>query len=112
MSRTLWRLKREGGISLETPQRERASSRVEWRISWFSSSCGSKLGVPLEVRWELQGLALVAGGKSSLHVNCEGSLGIPLQLVPGPRSSTGAETGTSGFLSSADMDLRVPMEFQ
>ena len=31
--------------------------------------------------------------------------------MPGPKSSSGAEAGTSGFLSSADMDLRVPMEF-
>ena len=32
--------------------------------------------------------------------------------VPGPRSSSGAEAGISGILSSADMDLRHPMEFQ
>ena len=30
--------------------------------------------------------------------------------MPGLKSSSGAEAGTSGFLSSADMDLRVPME--
>ena len=29
-----------------------------------------------------------------------------------PKSSSGAKAATSGFLSSADMDLRVPMEFQ
>ena len=39
-------------------------------------------------------------------------LGIPLQSVPVHRSSSGVEAGTSGLLSSADMDLRVPMEFQ
>ena len=32
--------------------------------------------------------------------------------VPGPRSSSGAEAATSSFLSSADMDLKDPMEFQ
>ena len=42
----------------------------------------------------------------------KGPLGIPLQLLLGPRSSSGDETGTSGFLSSAEMDLGVPMEFQ
>ena len=45
----LSRLKSEGGISLETLQRKKASSRVEGRISWFFSSCGKKLGVPLEL---------------------------------------------------------------
>ena len=46
-----------------------------------------------QVRLELpggpKGLALVASGKASLHVSCEGPLGIPLQLVPGPKSSSG-----------------------
>ena len=41
----------------------------------------------------------------------KGPLGIPLQLLPGPRSSSGDETGTSGFLSSANMELRVPLAF-
>ena len=35
VSRTLLRLKREDGISLEMPQWIRASSHVEVRISWF-----------------------------------------------------------------------------
>ena len=100
------------GISLKTPPRKRASTRVEGRISWFFSSCGRKRGVPLKLRQEPQGPAQVASGKSSLHASCEGPLGIPLQLVPDPRSSIGSEAGTSGLLSSADMDLGVPMEFQ
>ena len=108
---TLSRLKRQGGISLKMPQRKRASSRLERRISWFFSSCGRKLGVPLELRREPQGPALVALGKSSLHASCEGFLGIPLQSVPRPRSSSGADSETSGFHSIADVDLCVPMEF-
>ena len=36
MSSTLSRLKREGGISLETLQQKGASSHVEGRISWVS----------------------------------------------------------------------------
>ena len=48
----------------------------------------------------------MASGKSSLHASCEGPLRIPLQSVPGPRSSSGAEARTSGFLSSYDRDLR------
>ena len=38
-----------------------------------------------------------------------GPLGIPLQSLPGPRSSSGVKAGTSEFLSRADMDLRVPL---
>ena len=42
----------------------------------------------------------------------EGPLGIPLQSLPGLRSSSGVEAGTSGFLSRADMDLGVPHGIQ
>ena len=108
----LSRLKREGRISLETPQWKRASSRFEGRISWFFSSCGRKLGVPLELRWGPQGPARIALGQSSLHACYEETLGTSLQSVLDPRSSPGDEDRTSGFHSSADMDLSVPMEFQ
>ena len=36
-----------------------------------------------------------------------GPLGIPLPSMPGLKSLCGAGAGTSGFLSSADMDLGV-----
>ena len=97
---------------LERPQRRRTSSRIEGRNSWFSSSCGRKLGVPLDLRRGPQGPACGASGRSSLHASSKQPLGIPLHLVMGPRSSSGVDTKTSGFLSSADMDLRVPIEFQ
>ena len=96
---------------LKRPQR-RASSRVEGRNSWFSSSWDRKLGVPLELRRGPQGPARVASGKSSLHSSSEGPLRIPLHSVRGPRFSSGVYTRTSGFLSSADMDLGVPTEFE
>ena len=96
MSRNLLRLKKEGGVSLETPQRKRASSYIEGRISWFFCSCGKKLGVPLELQWVPQGPTRVASGKSSLHASCKGSLRIPLQSVPDPRSSSGAEEQPQG----------------
>ena len=86
MSRTLSRLKREGVISLETPQWKRATSRIEGSISWFFSSCCRNLGVPLELRLGPQGPYCVASGKSSLHASCKGPLGIPLQSLPGPMS--------------------------
>ena len=98
MSRTRSRLKSEDGISLETIQRKWASSRFEGRISWFFSRCSRKLGVPLKLRLGHQGPAQVASGKSSLHESCDGPLGIPLQSVQGPRSSSRLDAGTSGFL--------------
>ena len=104
-------LKWEGGISHETPQWKRASSRVRRRISWFFSSCSMKLWVPLELRRGHQGPAHVTSGMSSLHPSCEGPVGIPLQSLMGWRSSSGVEAGSSGFLSSADMNLGVPLEF-
>ena len=50
--------------------------------------------VPLALRWGLQGPVRVASGKASLHESCERPLGIPLQSVPGPKSSSGDKAGT------------------
>ena len=41
-----------------------------------------------------QGPSRVASGKANFHASCEVPLGIPLQSVLGPRSSSGAEAGT------------------
>ena len=50
--------------------------------------------VPLELRQGHQGPTHVSPGKASLHASCERPLGIPLQSVPGPKSSSGTEAGT------------------
>ena len=92
-------------ISLTTPQRKRTSSHMEGRISWFFLSCSRKLGLPLNLQRVSQGPAHVASGMSSLHASREGPLGIPLQPVLGPRTSSGAEARASGILSSANMYL-------
>ena len=39
-----------------------------------------------------------------------GPLGIPLPSMPGPKTLCGDGAGTSGFLSSADMDLEGLLE--
>ena len=95
----------------------------------FLSRCHSRKGPNLELRGESPGFSRVLVGnleffssfyrdlriplvlpwKSSVHASCKGPVRIPLQSVPGPRSSSGAEAGTSGFLSSADMDHEVPL---
>ena len=103
---TLLGLRRKDGISLLTPQQKRASARVEGRISWFFSSCGR---VSLELHWGPQGPTRGALGRFHLHACLEGPFRIPLQSLPGLRSSSGVEAGTSGYLSRADMDLGVPL---
>ena len=90
-------------------QEQMASCSKDGGISWFFSSCSS--GILLQLFRGTQGVSHVASGRLNLHVSCEGPLGLPLQSVQGPRSSSGAEARTSSFLSSADMDLGVPMEF-
>ena len=59
-----------------------------------------------------QGPARVASLKSTFHSRCEGPLMIPLQSVQGHSASSQVEAGTLGFLSFADMDLGVLMEFK
>ena len=53
MSSTLWSSKKELGLSLEMLQRKRASSSVQWRISWVAWSCGGKLRILLELHVDL-----------------------------------------------------------
>ena len=50
-------------------------------------------------------LSHVVSGKSGILLSCEGSLGIPLELVQGTSASSRFEAGNSGFLSSSDKDL-------
>ena len=95
--------RRKDGFSLEKPQRKRALARVEGRISCFFSSCGR---VPLELKRGHQGPAPVTSRRSSLHGSHEGPLGIPLQSLLRPRSSSAVEARMLGFLSWGDMDLR------
>ena len=50
--------------------------------------------IPLELRQGPQGPALVASGKASPHVSCEGPLRIPLESLLGSKSSSGAKAGS------------------
>ena len=69
MSSTLSSSKRERGISWETLQRKRASSRMEQRISWFLLSCVGKLRVPVELHGDLRGpLVFPQGSQISFRV--------------------------------------------
>ena len=72
-------------ISLETPQRKRATSRLEGRISWIFSSCGrcSRLNGDLsDPLWSPQERPV------PMRV-ARGPLGIPLPLMLGPKTLCG-----------------------
>ena len=78
-------------IRLEKPQRKWASSRQEGRSSWIISSCGRCLssydGDLRDPLWWPQERSV------SMRV-ARGPLGIPLQSVPGPKTSCGVEVRT------------------
>ena len=122
LSRTLPRLKMEGGIPLKTPQRKRASSCLEGRISWFFSNCGSKVEVPLELRWGPQGPASGATGNSNLHASCKGTSGFlcsccqalnpHLKLSPEPYGSFPVPTWILEFLLSLHRGVRPRLEWR
>ena len=77
-------------ISLETPQRKWALSRLEGEPpGFFRVAAGA-----LDLRWGPQGHDLVASGKASPHASCSGSLGIPLPSMPGPKTLCGVGAGT------------------
>ena len=99
----------------------------------FLSRCCCGKRPHLALRGESPGFSQVAAGSLAFLSSYYGDLSDPLVFpqesqvsmqverglsgfiiiqVLGPRSSSGVEAGTSGFLSSADMDLGVPLEFQ
>ena len=117
MSRTLSRLKKQGPISLETPQSKGALSRMEGESPGFSRVSAGNLRFLLSYNGDMRDL-LVLPQESQASMRVErakrsySTLEIPLQSVQGTRSSSPVKAGSSVFASSADMELRVPMEFQ
>ena len=77
-------------ISLETPQRKWASSRLEGEPPGFSRVAAGALGL----RQGPQGPALVASGKACPHGVARGPLGIPLPSMQGPKTLCGVGVGT------------------
>ena len=67
--RTLWKFQGLGVISLETPQRKWASSRLEGEPPGFFRVAAGALDLPLGP----QGPALLASGKASPHASCMGA---------------------------------------
>ena len=100
---TLWKFQRLGVISLDTPQRKWASSRLEGKTSWIFSSCGrcSRLTTgtsgtrsggqsPCELLWGLSGF---------LSHRCQG-LRPCVELVPEPEDSSPVLTWILGYFWS------------
>ena len=65
----LWKFQRIGVISLQTPQRKWASSRLEGEPPGLSRVAAGAI----DLRRGLQGHALVASGKASPHASCSGA---------------------------------------
>ena len=77
-------------ISLETPQRKWASSRLEGRTSWIFSSCGSCSRLTTGTS------GTRSGGLRKYQSPCESPrpLGILLPSMPGPKTLCGVCAGT------------------
>ena len=118
---------RLGVISLETPQRKWASSRLEGITSWILSSCGrcSQLttgtsGIHSGGLWKGQSPCELLGGFSGfLSCRCRG-LRSCVELLHEPEDSSpvltwilgtsGVPPGVSVLVSSGAMHVRFPPE--
>lgn len=94
--------------SLSRPLRKRASSCMKENL-WFSHSA-AKLRFHLSYDGDLRDPLSGATGNSNLHTSCKGTSGF-LKVATRPKSSSEVESGTLWFISSAHMDLGVPLEF-
>ena len=98
----------ELGIAFEALQEKRASSRVDGEISWFVSSCGLRLGVPLQVPQGDQGASRVASGKYSIHLSCKGESRSALESRQGNQASIRMEGEISRCFSSCGRKCGFP----
>ena len=116
-----------GVISLKTPHRKWASSRLEGRTSWIFSSCGRCSGLMTGTSGTHSGglrkgqspCELLGGFSGYLSRRFRGlrpcvesvlELRIPLQCRHGSWGSSGVSPGESVLVSSGGMQLRFPPE--
>ena len=69
------------GIPLKSVPRQWSSSGVEARISRFLSRADMDLGVPLGFPQGSQALSRVETCKSAFLLNCNSSVGLPVELI-------------------------------
>ena len=93
---TLWKFQRLGEISLETPQRKWASSRLRGETPEFS-----RVGAgALDLQRGHQDPALVASGEAGPHTSCSGA----------SRDSSPVDAGAKVLVWSQCRNLRIPLE--
>ena len=110
VSRTLSRLKREGGFLSRHHNRKWLHLALRRKSPGFSQVASGNLGFFLSTT-RTTGYHLCGLWKVQSPCELRGTSRVPLQSLLGPRSSSGAETTTSGFLFSAGMDFRASMQF-
>ena len=105
-------------ISLKTPQRKWASSRLEGRTSWIFSSCGrcSRLTTGTSgtrsggLRKGHSPCALLGGVSAFLSRRCRG-LRSYVESVPEPEDSSPVQTWILGFLCSLPRGVSPRLEW-
>ena len=118
MRRTFWKLQRLGVISLETPQRKWASSRLEGRTSWIFSSCsrcsrlttrtsGTRSG---DLRKGQSPCELLGGLSGFLSRQCQGQRSC-MESVPEPEHSSPVQTWILGYFWSLPRGVSPRLEW-
>ena len=98
-------------MALQTMQGNRASSRGEWDVSSFFSSCGGNLEYILEVRREWPFKIRVFSAMSGLLSTYEGHLRNLQKHWQGNTDASCGEAGDRGSLSSCHNDIGIPIHF-
>ena len=105
--RTLWKFQRLGVISLQTPQRKWASSRLEGRTSWIFSSCGRCSRLTTGTSGTLSGSLRKGQTPCELHGGLSGffsfrcrGLRSCVEWVPEPEDSSPVLTWILGYFWS------------
>ena len=117
MGRTLWKFQRLDVVSLETPQRKWASSRLEGRTSWIFSSCGrcSRLTTGTSgtrsggLRKGQSPCELLGYLSGFLSRRCRG-LRHCVEMVPEPQDSSPVLTWILGYVCSLPMGVSPCLE--
>ena len=118
MRRTFWKLQRLGVISLETPQRKWASSRLEGRTSWIFSSCGRCFQLTTGtsgtrcsgVRKGQSPCELLGGLSGFLSCRCQG-LRSCMESVPELEHSSPVQTWILGYFWSLPRGVSPRLEW-
>ena len=105
-------------ISLETPQRKWASSRLEGRTSWIFSSCGRCFRLTTGTSGTRSGglrkgqspCKLLGGLSGFLYPRCRG-LRSCVESVPEPEDSSSVVTWMFGYFWSLPRGVSPPLEW-